>query len=99
MELRTFRAPTMHDALAMVRRELGPDAAVLHTREVRTPHLRLVSRTAADRGDGLLRGKRAQPAAAVTAGRSQRCGRYVPVVAGIGRSRATRPGPPKLKGN
>jgi len=25
----------MHDALALVRRELGPDAAVLHTREVR----------------------------------------------------------------
>ena len=29
----------MHDALAMVRRELGPDAAVLHTREVRTNRL------------------------------------------------------------
>jgi flagellar biosynthesis protein FlhF len=26
----------MHEALAMVRRELGPDAAVLHTREVRS---------------------------------------------------------------
>jgi flagellar biosynthesis protein FlhF len=26
----------MHEALAMVRRELGPDAAVLHTREVQT---------------------------------------------------------------
>ena len=25
----------MHEALALVRRELGPDAAVLHTREVR----------------------------------------------------------------
>ena len=35
MELRTYRAPTMHAALALVRRELGPDAAVLHTREVR----------------------------------------------------------------
>ena len=35
MKLRTFRAATMHEALAMVRRELGPDAAVLHTREVR----------------------------------------------------------------
>ena len=39
MELRTFRAPTMHEALAMVRRELGPDAAVLHTREVRARRL------------------------------------------------------------
>jgi flagellar biosynthesis protein FlhF len=35
MDLRTYRAPTMHAALALVRRELGPDAAVLHTREVR----------------------------------------------------------------
>ena len=35
MKLRTFRAATMHEALALVRRELGPDAAVLHTRQVR----------------------------------------------------------------
>ena len=36
MELKTYRAPTMHEALAMVRHELGPDAAVLHTREVQS---------------------------------------------------------------
>jgi flagellar biosynthesis protein FlhF len=35
MKLKTFRAATMHEALMLVRRELGPDAAVLHTREVR----------------------------------------------------------------
>ncbi len=34
MEIKTYRAPTMHEALLLVRRELGPDAAVLHTREV-----------------------------------------------------------------
>ncbi len=34
MEIKTYRAATMHDALVLVRRELGPDAAVLHTREV-----------------------------------------------------------------
>ncbi len=34
MELKTYRAATMHEALAMVRHDLGPDAAVLHTREV-----------------------------------------------------------------
>jgi len=34
MDIKTYRAATMHEALAMVRRELGPDAAVLHTREV-----------------------------------------------------------------
>ena len=39
MDVKTFRAATMHDALAMVRRELGPDAAVLHTREVRANRL------------------------------------------------------------
>jgi flagellar biosynthesis protein FlhF len=35
MELKTYRASSMQEALALVRRELGPDAAVLHTREVR----------------------------------------------------------------
>ncbi len=35
MDVRTYRAATMYEALAMVRRDLGPDAAVLHTREVR----------------------------------------------------------------
>ena len=35
MEVKTYRAGTMHEALMLVRRELGPDAAVLHTREVR----------------------------------------------------------------
>jgi flagellar biosynthesis protein FlhF len=35
MDIRTFRAPTMQQALALVRRDLGPAAAVLHTREVR----------------------------------------------------------------
>ena len=39
MEIKTYRAATMHAALAMVRQELGPDAAVLHTREVRTGRL------------------------------------------------------------
>ena len=39
MEIKTYRAATMHAALVMVRQELGPDAAVLHTREVRTSRL------------------------------------------------------------
>lgn len=34
MELHTYRASSMQEALSIVRRELGPDAAVLHTREV-----------------------------------------------------------------
>lgn len=35
MDVRTFRASTMHEALAIVRKELGPEAAILRTREVR----------------------------------------------------------------
>jgi flagellar biosynthesis protein FlhF len=40
MELRTYRAATMQDALAMIRQELGPDAAILHARQVRMGPLR-----------------------------------------------------------
>jgi flagellar biosynthesis protein FlhF len=39
MEIRTYRAGSMHEALALVRRDLGPGAAVLHTREVQTNRL------------------------------------------------------------
>jgi len=34
MDIKTFRAKTMREALDLVRRELGPGAAVLHTREL-----------------------------------------------------------------
>jgi flagellar biosynthesis protein FlhF len=34
MEIKTYRAKSMRDALELVRRELGPSAAVLHTREL-----------------------------------------------------------------
>jgi len=36
MDVRTYRAKSMQEALDMVRRELGPKAAVLQTRDVRT---------------------------------------------------------------
>jgi flagellar biosynthesis protein FlhF len=43
MDIKTYRAKTMRDALELVRRELGPSAAVLHTREVNNgPLSRLV---------------------------------------------------------
>jgi flagellar biosynthesis protein FlhF len=43
MDIKTYRAKTMRDALELVRRELGPSAAVLHTREVNSgPLSRLV---------------------------------------------------------
>ncbi|HVT28724.1 MAG TPA: flagellar biosynthesis protein FlhF [Lacipirellulaceae bacterium] len=40
MDIKTYRAKTMRDALELVRRELGPSAAVLHTREVNSGPLR-----------------------------------------------------------
>jgi len=39
MEIQTFRASSMHEALELVRRHLGPDAAILHTRELRVRRL------------------------------------------------------------
>jgi len=39
MEVKTYRAKSMREALVLVRSELGPDAAVLHTREVRLRRL------------------------------------------------------------
>ncbi len=40
MDIKTYRAKTMQEALGLVRRELGPDAAVLHTRELNSSLLR-----------------------------------------------------------
>ncbi|MEZ6136058.1 MAG: hypothetical protein R3C53_14245 [Pirellulaceae bacterium] len=39
MEIRTFRAATLQEALQKVRESMGDDASVLHTRELR--HSRL----------------------------------------------------------
>ena len=36
-DVRTFKAATMHEALAIVRREMGPEAVILHTRELPAP--------------------------------------------------------------
>lgn len=40
-EVRTFRAATMHEALDLVRQELGPNAVILQTREVPPPRFLL----------------------------------------------------------
>src|SRR4051794_16996276 len=40
MDIKTYRAKTMRDALEIVRRELGPAASVLHTRELNGGPLR-----------------------------------------------------------
>lgn len=43
MDIRTFRAATLQEALEQVRETLGPDAAVLHTRQVKRSRLGLFS--------------------------------------------------------
>src|SRR5688572_29637018 len=42
MSLRTYRARSLQEALQLVREELGPDASVLHTREVSAGVLRWI---------------------------------------------------------
>jgi len=42
MQLYTFKARSLAEALRLVRDELGPDASVLHTREVGSPLVRLL---------------------------------------------------------
>lgn len=44
MEVKTYRARSVQEALALVRQDLGPDAAVLHTREVHKGLWRLFGR-------------------------------------------------------
>jgi flagellar biosynthesis protein FlhF len=41
LDIQTFRASTLQEALQLVRESLGPDAAVLHTRELRQSRLGL----------------------------------------------------------
>lgn len=45
MHIRTFRAASLHDALAQIREQMGPDASVLHTRQVRDGWMGWLGRT------------------------------------------------------
>ncbi len=45
MHIRTFRAASLQDALAEIRQQMGPEAAVLHTRQVRDGVLGWLGRT------------------------------------------------------
>ena len=45
MDIRTYKAKNLRDALDLVRRDLGPDAAVLHTREITGGLMGLISRS------------------------------------------------------
>ena len=45
MQIRTFRAASLQDALEEIRQQVGPDAAVLHTRQVRDGWMGWLGRT------------------------------------------------------
>ncbi len=53
MHIRTFRAASLQDALAEIRRQMGSDAAVLHTRQVRDGWLGWLGRTSVEVMAGL----------------------------------------------
>jgi flagellar biosynthesis GTPase FlhF len=42
MDLYTFKARSLAEAMALVRDQLGPDASLLHTREIGSPLVRLL---------------------------------------------------------
>ncbi|MCC7389931.1 MAG: flagellar biosynthesis protein FlhF [Phycisphaerales bacterium] len=69
--LRTFHAPTMADALAEVKRDLGPDAVILHTRSYRVGGVmgvgaREIVEITASADPGVVRPRRVRPRAAET---------------------------------
>ena len=76
MDIRTYPAVTMHEALEMVRCDLGPEAAVLHTREVPKGGLFGWLRASANRSYGLGQRQRAQPLAPTAAGGVANAGRH-----------------------
>jgi flagellar biosynthesis protein FlhF len=67
MNLQTFKAPTMAEALTQVKREMGVDAVILHTRTFQTRYwlgLRRREMVEITAGKGLNVGRRPRPAAA-----------------------------------
>lgn len=53
MHIRTFRAVNLHSALEEIRRQMGPEASVLHTRQVRDGWLGWLGRTQVEVTAGL----------------------------------------------
>lgn len=53
MHIRTFRAANLHAALEEIRRQMGPEASVLHTRQVRDGWLGWLGRTQVEVTAGL----------------------------------------------
>jgi len=65
MKLKTYRAPSMADALGLVKKDLGKDAVILHTRSVKVGGVlgfgakTLVEITASDESVPMARQRRA----------------------------------------
>ena len=53
MHIRTFRAASLQDALEEIRRQMGSEASVLHTRQVREGWLGWLGRTSVEVTAGL----------------------------------------------
>ncbi len=56
MHIRTFRAASLQDALAEIRQQMGPEASVLHTRQVRDGWMGWLGRTYVEVTAGLRDG-------------------------------------------
>lgn len=57
MHIRTFRAASLQDALDQIRHQMGPDASVLHTRQVRDGWMGWLGRTYVEVTAGLKDGE------------------------------------------
>lgn len=57
MHIRTFRAASLQDALEQIRNQMGPDASVLHTRQVRDGWMGWLGRTYVEVTAGLKDGQ------------------------------------------
>ena len=57
MHIRTFRAASLQDALEQIRSQMGPDASVLHTRQVRDGWMGWLGRTYVEVTAGLKDGE------------------------------------------
>ncbi len=57
MHIRTFRAASLQDALEQIRQQMGPDASVLHTRQVRDGWMGWLGRTYVEVTAGLKDGE------------------------------------------
>lgn len=71
MHIRTFRAASLQDALEEIRRQMGSDASVLHTRQVREGWMGWLGRTSVEVTAGLRDKSEAPPVGVIEEGISK----------------------------